>query len=133
MRDMLDAHVDSLLDVPVADLLVDDDAHGAFADVIDNARLAVVHFVWHAELEVRKRPCIFVSRTKVCDESIQALLPLLNSSIGLDVHDVANPVAHENRHSIATPAIYLYCRRYVPRGIMPRFLKDLAKAYCSPS
>ena len=47
---VLRPHVHPLLHVPVADALVDDDADGGFGDVVDDARLAVVHFVRHAFL-----------------------------------------------------------------------------------
>jgi len=60
---VLDSEVDSLLDVSVLDLLVDDDTDCALGDVVDNARLSVVDLVWHA---------------------------LLNSSVGLDINDVSD-------------------------------------------
>lgn len=58
---MLNADVDSLLDVPVADSLVDYDAHCGFGDIVDDAGFAVVNFVRHA---------------------------FLNGSVGFDINDV---------------------------------------------
>ena len=45
--DVLDSQVDSLLDVPVLDLLVDDDTDSTFRNVVDDASLSVVNLVWH--------------------------------------------------------------------------------------
>lgn len=39
---MLDSEVDSLLDVSVLDLLVDDDTDCALGDIVDNSGLSVV-------------------------------------------------------------------------------------------
>ena len=45
---MFDANVDSLFNIPVADTLVDYDAHCGFGDIVDNAGFAVINFVGHA-------------------------------------------------------------------------------------
>lgn len=44
---MLDSEVDALLNVPMLDLLVYDNAHRALGDIVDDAGLAVIDFVWH--------------------------------------------------------------------------------------
>ena len=48
---MLDSDIHALLDVPVADSLVDYDTHGGLRYVVDDAGFAVVDFVGHAFLD----------------------------------------------------------------------------------
>jgi hypothetical protein len=49
--DVFDAEVDTLLDVTVADLLVQDDANSGLGNVVDDASLAVVDLVRHTLLD----------------------------------------------------------------------------------
>lgn len=51
---MLNADIDSLLDVPVADPLVDYDTYCRLGDIVDDAGFAVVNFVGHAVVIVRR-------------------------------------------------------------------------------
>ena len=46
---MFDSKVDSLLDVPMLDFLVDDHPNRTLGDIVDDASLSVIHLVWHAK------------------------------------------------------------------------------------
>lgn len=46
---MLDADVDTFLNIPVSHALVDDDSNSGFSHVVDDTGFAVVDFMRHAE------------------------------------------------------------------------------------
>lgn len=58
-------------------------------------------------------------------------IPLLYSTVCLDINDVANPVQISIPSiSVGSGAItYLYCLKYVDSLIIPFFLKSREKAY----
>jgi len=83
--DVFDTEVDSLLDVSVLDLLVDDDTDCALCDVVNDSGLAMINLVRHT---------------------------LLNSTVCLDINDVSNPgqcqlrsIGHPGRGAFALTCI----------------------------
>lgn len=92
---MLDSDVDSLLDVPIADLFVDDYSNGRLCNIVHHPSLAMVDFVRHA---VQISASIVSGRCRIRG-------PLLNSAIRFDVHNVPNSTEMLDicRHSYETP------------------------------
>lgn len=89
LADVLDTEVDALLDVPVADLLVDDDTDRGLGDVVHDTGLSVVDLVGHTVFKMSG----FRDPVSVCWIFFVCIdLPLLDGTVGLDVDDVTDPV-----------------------------------------
>ena len=78
---MLDTDVNSFLDIPVADSLVNDYTHCGFGDIVDDAGLAVVNLVGHAVVLIREKSAKSV-------ESKREDRPLLNGPVGFDINNI---------------------------------------------
>lgn len=58
--DVFDANVDTLLEIAVADLFVDDDTKGGPGDVVNNTGLTVVDLVGHTNWEMIRSAVLFL-------------------------------------------------------------------------
>jgi hypothetical protein len=95
VTDVLNANIDTLLDVAVANLSMEEDTNGRFGDVEDDSGLAMVEFVWHT---VRHFMSNYLARENKVYNRVDdpaAILrelnsPLLLSTVDDDIDDITN-------------------------------------------
>lgn len=117
VSDVFNADVDALLDVSVANLLVEDDANCALGDVVDDASLAVVDFVRLEWCQSRPRM-----------RSMLAGQPAVVSTGNSQLWSLTMPFWTAPFATTSTTSPTLYCLRYVDSGIIPRCLNLREKA-----
>lgn len=89
---MLDSDVDSLLDISIPNLFVDDYSNCRLRDVVDYAGLAVIDFEWHA----------IATSVWSIKRSCEIRGPFLHRAICFDVNNISNSAIRLGRIVVAT-------------------------------
>lgn len=123
---MLDAQVYALLDITVLNLLVDDNSDGALGNVVHNTGLSVVNLVWHTICELGIYSCPLRPFRPILLPGCQCHSPLLNGTVGLDIHDVSDfvlsQVCGQLDHTLARILVF---QRFIYRAVESHLLLEI--------
>lgn len=108
--DVLNAEVDTLLDITVLDLLVDNDTDGALGDIVDDTSLSVVDLVWHTTQGQHFCFARHDHPSQCIPQKSQCHSPLLDGTVGLDVDDISNLVLSQ----VGRQLDHTLCRALAP-------------------